>query len=278
MIDGEREGRAPESEIATGSNKVAEASVEGRVVCIEGPVPNSRLSLGSISTFTDEKGNFLFEHVPPGISKLTAESPTSRFCNHEQGILIEAGECKKDLTISLTEVTGTIEGLIKDEAGMPIIGAEVSGLFRLTKPIVISKTDDEGHYIFYDIPPGSYRIRANSPGYMTDGTMINVTGGSTTALVNFTLGSGHLSLSGNVRNKQQMMLLDSEICLMRNGTVVSRAKSVNGKFMFNDLVSDTYEMEVLSNGYTSRSWKGYVEKSETLDFELEVDFRTSCSQ
>ncbi len=238
-------------------------------------MPNAKLSFGVVNTFTDQKGNFLFEHIPPGIGKIRVE--TTRFHNYEQDILIEAGENRKGLSIFLTEVTGTIEGIIKDETGKALAEAEVSGIFRLAKPPATTKTDDKGHYIFTEIPRGSYHVRANAQGCAIDGAIVNVNGGSP-ALINFTLRPGNLAISGEVLTKQGRAPLDSEIYLMRNGVVVARSnKFGHGRFIFNNLVSDIYEIEVLSPGYVSRGWRGKLEKSETLDFELEAESTTSCS-
>jgi hypothetical protein len=257
---------------------IAEGSIEGIVTSVDGPVANTKLSFGTVVTFTDEKGHFLLEHLPAGIGSISVEPP-SGFSSYEQGILIKAGENKESLSIFLTEVTGTIEGIIRGENGIPIAKAEVSGIFDLAKPAVTVKTDEKGHYIFDKIPAGSYRIRAKAMGFSIDGAMANVAAGSATS-INFTMRCGNLAVSGNVVSKNGRTPLDSEICLMRNGTMVSKIRSMSstgGEFKFSDLLPDVYEMEVLSAGYKSKSWHGRLEKSEILDFELEVEIGDTCS-
>lgn len=255
--------------------KLAEGSVEGTVSSAEGPVPNARISLGVIDTFSNQKGNFLLNHFPPGIATIRVEKPG--YYNSETNIVIEAGENRKGLMISLNEVTGTIEGTIRDEKGAPIADAEVSGVFKLAKPPITQKTDSIGHYIFNNIPVGNYLVRVNATGYTMDGAKATVEGAKT-ALIDFKLSSGNLAIDGKVTGKQGGIPINSEICLLRNGVLVGKqvARSEDGRFIFNRLVPDVYEVEVISQGYTSKGWRGRLEKSEEVNFELEVE-PSSCN-
>ena len=176
--------------------KIAEGSIDGQVSCVEGPVSNATVSIGMISSYTDSKGNFLLEHVPPGIAKIRARSPTSRFYDTTLDVLVETDK-RNNLFIFLTEVTGTVEGSITDEDGKPLAGAEVSGLFRLGKEALVARSDENGHYFFADVPRGSYYVRARALGHMIEGATVNVIGGSTTQ-TNFTLQPASLSISGKV--------------------------------------------------------------------------------
>ena len=250
--------------------KIAEGSVEGQVSCVEGPMLNATVSVGMNSTLSDSKGNFLIEHIPPGIVKIRVKSPTSRFYDLSQDILVEADQKKQNLFLFLSEVTGIVEGKVTDESGKPLVGAEVSGLFRLGKDVMIAKSDENGHFIFTEIPRGSYYVRAKAQGFMTEGLSINVIGGST-SLTNFTLKPGSLMISGRVTDKAGKPI-DCEIFLLRKGIVVTRANtsgSSDGTFSFNDLVPDIYEMGTSSPGHMPKGWFGKLEKSEVVNFELE---------
>ena len=250
--------------------KLAEGSIDGQVACIEGPVTNASVSIGMISTFSDAKGNFLLEHIPPGIVKLRVKSPVTRFYDSSTDVLIEADQ-KKNVFIFLTEVTGVVEGVITDESGKPIVGGEVSGMFRLAKPPVTTKSDEKGHYNFTDVPRGSYYIRARAQGFMTEGADVSVTGGSQ-IVKNFQLKIANLSISGKVTTKEGAAV-DCEVYLMRRGIVVTRVNTVkgsDGRYAFPDLIPDNYEIGVLAPGYIARGWTGKLEKAETVDFDLEV--------
>ncbi|MGA2874934.1 MAG: carboxypeptidase regulatory-like domain-containing protein [Nitrososphaerales archaeon] len=248
--------------------KMAEGSVDGQVACIDGPVLNATVSIGMISTYSDAKGNFLIEHVPPGIGKIRVKPPVSRFYDYTQDILIEADK-RKNLFIFLTEITGTVEGTIAEANGKFIVGAEVSGLFRLAKDALISKTDEKGHFVFAEVPRGAYYIRAKAQGFMTEGATVTVTGGSN-IVSNFTLKPGNLSITGKVTNKEGTPI-ESEIYLYRSGIVVTKLTTTkgDGTFVFADLVSDRYEIGTLAAGYMGKGWFGKLEKSEVVNFELD---------
>ena len=101
---------------------------------------------------SDSKGNFLLEHVPPGIAKIRTKSPTSRFYDSTLDVLVETDK-RNNLFIFLTEVTGIVEGTITDESGKPLVGAEVSGLFRLGKDALVAKTDENGQFHVFTAGP-----------------------------------------------------------------------------------------------------------------------------
>ncbi|MDG6907613.1 MAG: carboxypeptidase regulatory-like domain-containing protein [Nitrososphaerota archaeon] len=250
--------------------KMAEGSVEGQVSCIEGPVTNASVSIGMISTFTDATGNFVLEHLPPGIGKVRVNSPLSRFYDASTDVLVEADQ-RKNLPIFLNEITGVLEGTITDEIGKPLVGAEVSGMFRLGKEAITTKTDEKGDYIFQDIPRGVYYIRAKAQGFMTEGADVNITAGGNIES-NFKLKAANLSISGIVTAKEGTVV-DGELYLMRKGVIVTRtniSKGSVGKYSFPDLVPDYYEIGIIAPGYFANGWGGKVEKPEVVNFKLEV--------
>jgi Carboxypeptidase regulatory-like domain len=250
--------------------KIAEGSIDGRVVTSIGPLLNATVSFGVIQTFTDDKGNFLLEHVPVGIGKIRVKPPTNRFYDLTQDILVEADK-RKNLYLFLTEVTGKVEGIVSDENGKPLVGAEVWSVFRLAKPAESTKTDVKGHYVFEEIPPGSYYVRAKAEGHMIEGATVNVVGGSTIA-ANFKLNSGGLTISGIVVSKKDGAGVECQIYLLRKGTVVTTTKtsiSEGGKYIFENLIPDKYEMSLVPADYSPKYWFGDVQKPEVVNFELE---------
>lgn len=250
--------------------KIAEGSIDGQVSCTEGPVRNATVSFGVVETFTDNKGYFLLEHVSPGIGKIRVKPTSTRFYDSTTDVLVEADK-RKNIFIFLTEVTGRVEGIVTDENGKPLVGAEVWSLFRLGKPAISTKTDENGHYLFEDILRGSYYVRAKADGHMIEGVTINVTGGST-AVTNFKLASGALSVSGHVVSKKDGKGIDCLVYLMRKGIVVTTTQTTvsgEGKFAFENLTPDIYEISTVAAGYQARGWRAEVQKSEVVNFELE---------
>ena len=255
---------------------MAEGSIEGQVRSSDGPVPNAKLSIGALSTNTDRNGHFILIHVPPGIGKMRVEA--LGFHNTERDILVQTDVRIEDLSVILTEVTGNIEGTIQSESGEPLAEAEVSGIFRLRKPQMVAKTDREGHYSFEGIPVGEYRIRAAAKGYGVDGSIVQVRDGVPTR-ADFALRPGNLVLGGTVVGKESGIALQAEACLMRNGIVVGKfySKCEDGKFNFANLVPDDYELEVHSEGHAPQRWRGRLDRSESVLFELEDEHNMSCS-
>ena len=93
---------------------------------------------------------------------------SNMFYDSTLDVLVEVDK-RKNVSIFLNEVTGTIEGTVTDEIGKPLVGAEVRGLFRIGKPEVSAKTDGSGSYILRDVPRGTYYIRARAKGHMIEG-------------------------------------------------------------------------------------------------------------
>lgn len=253
------------------SQKMAEGRIEGQVACIDGPVWRATVSLGVMRTVSDSKGNFVFDHAPPGIGKIRVKSPETKFQDIELDILITAGECKKDVFIFLAAVTGTIEGIVTDENNKPIVGAVISGIYSPSKPPEVL-TDQTGHFSFAEVPSGSYYVRAVARGHMVEGISVVVKGGEKVQ-ANFIVKSGNLSVSGHVLTQKDHLPADCQIYLRRNGLVVTSVKTTasgDGKYSFENLVPDVYDIGIVSAGYAPKGWSGKVETSETVDFELEV--------
>ncbi len=218
--------------------KIAEGSIDGQVATSEGPVINATVMFGVIETFTDTKGNFLLEHIPPGIGKIIVKSTTNRFNDLTLDVLVEADK-RKTLFLFLTEVTGTVEGTVTDESGKPLVGAEVWSVFRLGKPEVTVKTDEKGHYNFSEIPRGVYFVRARANKHMIEGATVNVKGASA-VVADITLKTAALSITGKVVRKKDGAAVDCQIYLMRKGIVVTTAttnSSGDGKFIFDNLIT-----------------------------------------
>ncbi len=70
-------------------------------------------------------------------------------------------------TPAMAQTTGQIEGFVKDPAGAVIKGARVVA----TSPSLIGqqevKSDGEGHYRLFNLPPGTYAIAIDAQGFRT---------------------------------------------------------------------------------------------------------------
>jgi len=90
-------------------------------------------------------------------------------------------------------VNGTILGLIQDQQGAVVAGAEVTARNLDTGAVRKTNADDNGTYRIFSIPAGPYEVSASLPGFKTEvRTGIAVTVGSDIS-VNFSLTVGGVS-------------------------------------------------------------------------------------
>jgi hypothetical protein len=61
-----------------------------------------------------------------------------------------------------SSTTGTIEGRVRDQAGAGITGATVTAIASRSPSAVV--TDSQGRYTIANLPPGTYKVRAEAPG------------------------------------------------------------------------------------------------------------------
>ena len=63
--------------------------------------------------------------------------------------------------------TGRIEGTVSDQKGAVVPNAEISIVNKEKGTEFKTRTDASGHYVTLPLPPGSYRITASAPGFMS---------------------------------------------------------------------------------------------------------------
>ena len=127
---------------------------------------------------TGDSGRFGFANIPPGRYKLRARcdgyqqawygAPTPRYA---AGVItLHPGERRQDFNLRLT-MLGSISGVVLDQDGDPVDGANVSLVsrsFRRGKRSFgqhgSASTNDRGEYRISNVTPGSYLVMANSRG------------------------------------------------------------------------------------------------------------------
>lgn len=75
-------------------------------------------------------------------------------------------------TVSLAQgpTTGCLDGIVTDENGAVIVGAEVTVVNQSTGIERTAITDEEGRYAVLSLPPGWYRVRVTARGFAQSGT------------------------------------------------------------------------------------------------------------
>jgi protocatechuate 3,4-dioxygenase beta subunit len=167
---------------ATGSGTIA-----GTVVTDETPsqpVRKARVMLNAAdrsipgrTVTTDDAGRFAFRDLPDGRFTLRAEKPAHIAVNYgakrpgRTGTPISIAPNQKivDLVMRMSR-GGVITGAVRDQSGLPASGVDVYVMRYDYSPTTgtrmlswesISRTDDQGVYRAWGLPPGEYVVVAN---------------------------------------------------------------------------------------------------------------------
>jgi hypothetical protein len=113
---------------------------------------------------TDSAGLFVFENVEPGALRLELTHPDYNAAGCDTIIPAQGGDVNVHCFLRLGSKEGAISGQIKDQEGRPIAGARI----EITGPLgTQTQSDASGLFALVDAPPGTYRLRVQSPGYLT---------------------------------------------------------------------------------------------------------------
>jgi len=157
------------------------AQVTGTVIDVSSKEPiagvNVRLLLHhreQSAAVTDAAGRFTLQKIASGLYSLSA-SHSDYTAGVETGsvrstrvIDLAPGEVVTDVTLGLGR-RPVVSGTIRDEAGEPIVGAEVRTLLRngaglrALQALGLGRTDDRGAYRISLSRPGEYLVMANRP-------------------------------------------------------------------------------------------------------------------
>ena len=170
----------------------ATASIRGRVLRADGlPLRRGRVQLSSgddlfspYATMTDDEGRYRFGNLRPGAYLLSASTLGNERVVYGQEhpfdppapVTLRAGETADSIDMTLGR-SAAIGGRILDEYGDPLEAAVVyvervvvARGRRQLAPVqgtTISRTDDQGRYRVFDLPPGRYVVSALVPGTET---------------------------------------------------------------------------------------------------------------
>ncbi len=123
------------------------------------------------TTYTNQYGQYAFFDVPQGVYKI--EASLLGYKTTSTTFIIDGPRQVRNIILNMNEDPvsrkGTINGIIKDKNNNPVENAYVI-LFQVItdsqgketlKPIKTTWTNDEGLYLFEQIPQGNYKIKAN---------------------------------------------------------------------------------------------------------------------
>jgi protocatechuate 3,4-dioxygenase beta subunit len=178
------------------------------------PIEGARVWVGTSHGFrllaeTGPDGAFRFEGVPAGPARLTAEHPD--YHKRHEPVEVTAGQ-ETQVTLllprrnhDLTDLSGFVWSAAHNDLAvmtpiegaavrvLPISGGEVVGDFNPEHnpghedPHQVAFTDDHGHYVIHDLPPGEYRVLVHARGYAPEERGIHIPEGEDEHFEDFVL-------------------------------------------------------------------------------------------
>ena len=130
--------------------------------------PIGRASVKSKRVFsaiqTDDAGLFVFDSLEPGTVQLEITHPSYEAGSCQSVIPAQGGDVFLHCFLQPEPSGGAISGQVNDEQGAPIAGASV----EVTGPAVTrTQTDAEGLFAVLEAAEGTYRLRVQAEGFLT---------------------------------------------------------------------------------------------------------------
>ncbi len=168
-------------------------------------------------TTTDQEGRFSFEHLSPGDYEVRAEHLGRHgFANvtlTEEGRAVEP-------TIHLGTLV-VVEGVVRDESGRPIAGAEVSAPGELGLAPVVATTEADGRFRLGPLRLQHYVFTAVARGYQRK-QLLDVTLSHSTPPLEFILQRAHV-VQGTVTDADGRPVQGAKVVVASNGEEYTRA-------------------------------------------------------
>ncbi len=165
--------------------KPTTGSIEGFVKDITDDtikIKEATVSVGTITTVTDNEGHYLLQNVPHGNQVLWAFA--SGYEKASDLVNVKPAQANKmDIPLTPISTEGIITGKVLD-----IDGNVIQKIVKVMAGGVSTTTDETGNYTLSNVPTGTYTVTASADEYQTQsrGSVI-VTDDQTTSGINFTL-------------------------------------------------------------------------------------------
>jgi hypothetical protein len=234
-----------------------------------------RLTSGSVvSRVSNASGNFEIGDLVAGNYALAIEAAGYPVLN--TAVSLRAGQTLDlgvlQLLRNATPTVARVEGVVRDQAGVPIAGVSVA--VTGTAPI---ETDSAGRYLVNDVPPGDVTISASRNGYFSaQGTTVLVAG----ATVNFSpvlrsVETAGFSLVGTFRDSGSQQLLSGVTVAITGSATASALSDASGAVAFDDLTPGNVRVVISREGYETRTAFASVDGGQRLDVSTSLDIVTA---
>lgn len=148
---------------------------------------------------TDENGKVTFQDVAEGNYTAVVKDKDGKEIGEGQPVTIEGGKTT-DIAMTDANKVGNVDMTITDPAtGKPLPNADVFLKDKDGKVIATSKTDENGHVVFKDVPVGDYTVTVSDSAGKTviDGNAVAVAGGKSSTVTLGKAESGSSSTSSS---------------------------------------------------------------------------------
>ncbi len=221
-------------------------TILGTVTSHSTPIAGVNVSISSLGYYniTTSDGRYQLSGVPGGTHDVTANK--TGYDNKTVAVTLAVGGIYlRDF--SLNQQTGSIEGFVKNVAGLPMEGANITirvGLSTITIP-----TNETGYYYLQNLPEGLYSVTASMSGFFSNTEAnVSVTRGSKTANVNFTLMEKPNRLYGTVK-AGTLLLPGVNVTIV--GTNQFNTSDYEGSYEINNITAGVYNLSASLEGYVT---------------------------
>lgn len=252
----------------TEDNSQQTGSISGTVVDESGnPIKNANVFVYLVdnlqirnSGWTDSNGNYSINNLNSGdyIVQIYAEGWIKQ--QRTDYVTVIASNNTSQINFTLRP-GGSITGTVLDEQGKPITNARVCAV-----PVNESSirtyycVDDYGNYLINSLDSGDYIVEAKAEGWIIQqwAEHVTVNPPNKTGNINFTLKKGG-SISGQVVDEQGQPIVKALVTISDNSSSYLCRTDDIGKYVFQSLISGTYEVNVRATGWIKQTYKNRVE-------------------
>src|SRR5215471_5407821 len=127
-----------------------------------------------------------------------------------------------------TSSTGTVSGIISDPQGAVIPGAQVTLTNKESGVTLKATTQDDGHYIIPDVPPGTYEMTVSKKGFETTKVTAQQVRVGVTTTANFKMKVGAESVTIEVKaSGAELQTLDASVGNVLDQQALEKLPSLN---------------------------------------------------
>ena len=226
----------------------AGGEISGIVVDTAGhPVPEARVTGGSIGETTDKSGRFVARGLAPDGYDLSVSTPMLGAIN--QHVTLARGA---HLEVKIVLSPSSLAGTVVDAKGNPIEEASVFARSEDPDGYGYGRTDERGHFDLGGLPPGHYKIQAQREDSRVEGpTIVVATGNRQVRLMVYeTAGlTGRVLLDGKPVPYYGFAVADSPTDIYSRPTSV---RDEDGRFTMKDPQLGTFAVVIVGNGFARR--------------------------